>query len=612
MRYRSFGGLIPKIKPQTHETLFSQEAHNLDLYAGTLKPLREPGLARVAVDEYGNARTTEAQTLYFAGDVVVGFDEFTWVVPDAVGALEPERFLFVQGGRLWWQHAQRLAKRLAPIPVGIEPPCDAPRGVPLADMGCTVSSPPLECVTPANADAPCMPNPAQPVNYVYTWVRKYSPCVGRFEESLPSPPLTVDVITGDAVALTAPALPADVDGVRWYREIAGADGSVYLFAGESDTNTFLDDLCPDELGEPMHTSLGLPPPACVDGVARVGDNMTVLWHGRQVYVSEPHKPHAYVLDRDTFDIPYRVVAVRGTEARVEDAVTYEAHILTEGKPYRMTGNLPEKLDIREAQDWHPCISVRSVCDMRGGTGYASPYGFVRFSGTAAVSLTDNYMTENEWGREHPHEVRAAWWAGRLWLGWPDKHGIVLAVEEDGGMRPKTMVTHGVRVASFASSPAMRLWLSRPGVGDAWQWGQGQPMWYRWRSVEAVQSGLWKPAAVKVVGAHMRRRYNDEELYAAYQQWAHSQPEPTAEAFVSAYPQWKHMLAQLKECGVMLVGIHRDGRCAYNRMHRDSRPMRIPRTVRALEWSVSVQGYEEVREVHMQSSIADMAQEGGMA
>ena len=612
MRYRNFGGLIPKIKPQTHETQFSQEAHNLDLYSGTLKSLREPGLPRHVVDQRGAVRTSAAQTLYDAGGLWVGFDDFTWVIPDTVGALEHERFLFVQDGKLWWQHAQRLTKNLPPLPVGITPPCDAPSGVVLANVGCTVSSPALQCVTPANGEEPCMQNPPQPINYVYTWVRYYSPCVGRMEESLPSPPLTIDVITGDAVALTSPALPADVHAVRWYREIAGTEGSVYLFAGESDTTAFLDDLCPDELGEPLQTSMTLPPPPCVDGVARVGDNMTVLWHGRQIYVSEPNKPHGYVLDRDTFDIPYRVVAVRGLEGRTEDAVTYEAHVLTEGKPYRMTGQVPEKLDIRETQDWHPCVSVQSVCDMRGGTGYASPYGFVRFSGTAVVNLSDNYMTENEWGNVQPAYLRAAYWNGRVWMGWPDKEGFAMVVEEDGGMRPKSLVTHDVRVQAFALSVNLRLGLARPGSPDVWQWGQGGKMWYRWHSSEAVQSGLWKPAAVKVISAHMRRRYNDEDMYTAYAQWSHSQPRPTAEEFVQQHPQWRHMLDQLKECGMMLVGVHRDGRCVYNRSHRDSRPMRVPRSVRALEWSVSVQGYEEVREIHMQSSISDMAQEGGMA
>jgi hypothetical protein len=61
-----------------------------------------------------------------------------------------------------------------------------------------------------------------------------------------------------------------------------------------------------------------------------------------------------------------------------------------------------------------------------------------------------------------------------------------------------------------------------------------------------------------------------------------------------------------------VTIYRDRIPVYARVHSDSRPLRIPRTVRALEWGVKVEGYGEVREVHLQSSITDLNQEGGMA
>jgi hypothetical protein len=612
MRYRNFGGIIPKLKPQTHDVAFAQVAHNLDLYSGELRPLRAPGLERAVVDVFGNVMTATAQTVYRAGEMLVGFPEHTWVIPDTVGALEHERFLYVANGKLMWQLADRVAGQQPPIEVGVQPPCDAPTANMLVGAGCAAETIALQCVSATTGEENCLAPPSILTSYVYTYVKYYSPCQGRMEESQPSPPLCIDVVSGDAPLLSAPPLPAGVDAVRWYREIAGAEGSVYLFAGETTTPAFLDNLCPLALGEPLNTSLGLPPPACVDGVARVGDNMTVLWHGRQLYVSEPHQPHLYNVDRDTFDIPFDIVAVRGLEDRVEDSFTYSAHVLTTGKPYRMAGTLPENLEIRETQDWHPCVSVRSVCDMRGGTGYASPYGFVRFSGTACEVLTDNYMTENEWQQTMPHDVRAAWWAGRVWMCWAYKDGYNMVVEEAGGARPKMLLTHSVRADALNATADGRLWVAQSGTTGAMQWGEGAPLMYTWHGLEEVQSGLWKPSAIKVVSDFMRRRYNHEELYATYHVWASSQPEPTAEAFVQQHPEWRHMLAQLRECPTITVQVLRDAHMVYRRSINDSRPFRIPRSVRAIEWSVKVQGYTPVREIHIQSSIADLNQEGGMA
>lgn len=610
MRYNNFSGLAPKYKPQRSDPSYAQVAHNVDLYSRALRPLRAPTAQGAVMDVFGAVRTTPAETLYQAGTLWVGFSEHTWVIPDTVGALETDRFLFVMDQKLWWQSAVNILTGVPPVPVGIAPPCVPPTAAAIVGMGCTTASPALQCVTPETGE--CIDRPAQLYNYVYTYVRYYAGCEGRMDESAPSPPVTAEMITGDAVALGCPPLPDDVDAVRWYREISGAENSIYLFAGETTTPTFLDDLCPEELSEPLGSTLHYEPPSCITGVAQLGDACTVVWHGKHFWVSEPNKPGAYDVDRNQYDLPFPVVAMRGVVTRTEGGTTYDAHALTTGKPYKVTGNLPEAMQITENQDWYPCVSVHSVCDMRGQTGYASPYGFVVFSGTNVVNLTDNYMTEKEWGRYEPHLCRAVWWNERVWMGWPAADGFVLTVEEEGGMRPKTLTTHGVRVVAWHAAADTRLHLSRPGSKSVFAWGEGAPLWMVWHGPEEVQVGLWKPAAVKIVSTHARRRYDLDEVYAVFTGWAAARADADATQFVQEHPQWRHLLDQLLACPHLCLKVYRDGRLVYNRAHKDSRPLRIPRSVRALEWSVRVEGFAEVREVHMQSSITDMTQGGGHA
>ena len=72
MRYRDFSGLTPKLKPQMHTGVFAQEAHNLDLYGGVLRPLRTPGMERECVGVDGTPMAAAPETIYDAGGVWVG------------------------------------------------------------------------------------------------------------------------------------------------------------------------------------------------------------------------------------------------------------------------------------------------------------------------------------------------------------------------------------------------------------------------------------------------------------------------------------------------------------------------------------------------------------
>lgn len=606
MRYTTFPGLSPKLKPQDAG---AQVAHNVDLYSGALRPMRAPVAVGQALDVYGEP-IKGARKLYKASGLWVGFPEFTWVIPDPVGALEEDRFIYVQDGGLYWQNASGVLNKRAPIRMGTERPCEPPTAMMLADIGCLSAAPPMECVT--LQDGECPPIPAQPTNYVYTWVKFYGDCTWRYEESAPSMPLQLDVLPGDAVALSCPALPDGVDAVRWYREIAGEAGSIYLYAGESMTPGFVDALCPEELGEPLRGVLLSPPPDCIEGVAVVGDAVTLVWNGKHIWASDPHSPHGYDLDSNQYDLPFEVVGISSIVKQVEQATTYDAHVMTTGKPYIVEGGLPERLTVREVQAWHPCVARETICDMQSTTGYASPYGFVAFSGNDAINIIDGYFTEHEWLNQRPQDMRAAWWHERLWIGYEDRDGYVVGLDVQGGMRPKNLTTHGVRMSAVHAAADSRLHMARPGSADVHEWGRGAPMWMKWRSPQAVQSGLWKPSAVKVVSDMPRRRHDEDEAYAALAGWAHSHPTGDVSAFVQEHPQYRHLLAQMQEYAVVITRVFRDEKLVYTRKHRDSAPLRIPRTVRALEWSVQVEGYSVIREVHIQTSMADLSQEGGHA
>lgn len=595
MRHVEFNGIAPKYKQQS--TKYAITAHNCDIYSGELRPYNYPVERHKLVDTNGQTLTTPATTIYDAGGIFVGFPEHTWVIPDTVGALEFKRFLFVTNSKLYWQCAENLIAKIPPVLVGTAQPCVAPSATLLAGLGCIDNDAPIDCGGPDDSPA-CDFNPSMLASYVYTHVRYYPGCAWRFEESAPSPAALVDVPRGDAVALSA-TKPAGVSAVRFYREIAGDKGTVYLFAGESTTGAFVDDLCINELGEPLMTQWYYPPPDCIQGVAVVGDNVTLVWNETSVWGSEPNMPHAWHTDRDILKIPYGVVGIVGATQRVEGRETYLAHVLTHGKTYSIEGQTPEKLGVTETQDWYPCISKASIAVMRGGVGYASPYGYVVFSGSSVTNLTDNYMTDVEWLQINPHDMRAVWHNERLFMSWPDRDGYVMCVEEEGGQRPKTLVTHGVRAYGWFARADSKLMLTLD--SSLWEWGAGAPMWYKWQSSYEVQTGKWTPSTMKVVGVFEERRRNNEDLHMARMM-----------ATKELDDKFPIMVDQIVKQNAFIARVYRDGKLVYTHCYRNSGPVRLPRLTRGLEWSISVEGFTPVREIHMQTSVIDLSQEGGMA
>jgi hypothetical protein len=620
MRFLNFKGLRPKIKQSGLGEEYAQRAHNLDLMSGRLESFGAPLAEGQMYATDGSVFTGTARRIYKCGDIFIAWSEFVEVAPDPQGGAGKDQFLYVQGGRLYWQSAQRVVDKRAPVAVGTCAPETAPAATALVGMGCREPALPMQCVTSTNLQTSCISGDAPEQRaYVYTYIRDYPDCYGRYEESAPSEPVDIDINNGDAVILsTGGVLPKGITRVRWYRGIAGSKDTVWLEVGESATTSFADALCVGELGLPLITEGHYPPPDCLEGVGVVGDNITVVWSGRQMWCSKPLMPYAFDTDRDVYDLPYDIVGVRGTPSRTEQARTYELHILTKGTPFIATATTIDKIDIRQEvgetgrMAWHPCASRTSICDLGGATGYASPYGFVAYSGSGVVNLTDNFFSEREWGHMHPESMNAAAWHERLWIGREDGEGLVVTLASEGGTRDKDVVTHGVPISAWCAAPEIPLMLASPKDAKLYKWGRGAPMRWEWQSGETLQSAMWRPSTVKVV-SDLRRKYQDaQEPWVAFSTWVSQHPGHDTSEFFAQRADLAHFAQDFVNMQGHSVELTCETQPVDKLWVRSSRPVKVKRVTKGVEWAILVSGYLPVREVHLQNSEMDLAQEGGMA
>jgi hypothetical protein len=622
VRYVEFDGLVPKRKPQMLGGKFSTVAHNLDIMSGRLESFGSPVPSTPMVTSDGQEFVGTAKRLYKCAGMFVAWDNYVFVAKDTQGTASDDAFLFVDDGSLFWQGASQLASKLPAVKLGICPPTMLPTATILVGQGCPtiVTTPTCVDLPSTPPDATCSSNISTEIrSYVYTYIRKYSSCHTRYEESVPSDVVDLELNSNDAVVLSAGQVPVGIAGVRWYRAVAGEKGVVWLEVGESVSGAFVDTYCVESLGEPLLTESHFPPPSCIEGVANLGDALVVVWSGRKLYVSEPRLPYAYDLDIQTYDLPYDIVGIRGVISDTEQAQTYQCHILTTGTLFSLYVNDTNTVDIKEVvgrdgQLAHlPCVSVASVTDLGGSTGYASPYGFISFSGNSVKNLTENYLSEKEWQHASPSTMRCAYWHERVFIT-SDNTGFVLGIAPPSGTRSPSLVTHDVAASAWCVDPTTTLHLAIPNDNKVYRWGEGVPMQWAWQSESQVQEGLWRPSTIKIISGGFRKHHDNVEAKRLFTSWVLENKESSVELFFCKYPEYLHLRLSLESNTKFRVLIFCDGRIIDNFKIKagNSDAVRIKRKTRGIEWAVRIEGDAPVREVHLQTSATDLSQEGGAA
>lgn len=608
MRYVEFAGLTPKRKPESLSTAFAQVAENLDLYRAELLPLRAPRAHSVAISPSGERLAVTPKSLLHIEGVTIGWPVHTWAVLDPRPMPGTTAFIYAEGGALWWQSIDRTRKGAAPVRMGTCRPTVAPQAATIAGVGCPQLDIPMPCVDGTGA---CPEIPPDARAYVFCWVRDYPDCQGRNEQSPPSPPILISTQDRDAVVLSTPTPPLGVTRVFWYRWVAGAKGQpVALFVGESDAGeAFVDTTCPGDLGHALPSARWFEPPCDVEGVALAGDTSIVVWSGNRLWMSEPRLPHAFDQDLGVRILDHRIMGILGQIQRREQAITYELHVLTDGRPYVGVGALPEKLEIRRIEEDAPCVSVASIIDMTTGrTGWASTFGFVSTTGERVVSETDAFYTDNEWGQVQPEHAAAFYFNERVWISTPAA-GLVLGIPSEGGQRPRTLSTMSLKPVCAAHRVGLPPLVAMEGP-TVFEWLRGEQMRFRWRSEEAVFAGLAMMAAAKVVArrAEMPRGMDAER--ARVVTWMARNPGRDPVVFIAGDCELRKHATALLACMCAKVRMWREGQPGQWITVGFDRPFRLPRTNRALRWSIEVEAAFPVIEVHYNTGIADLALEGG--
>ena len=417
---RNFGGMIPRLGQQSLPDNMADVARNCLLLSGELRGLHSP----VLINDFTQDPDVDyiVQRAYRLKDDTSDF----WVPFDdnlahfLKGPLVNDKYdrYYWTAGNIYPSYSTK-----AEIVAGTTP---RKLGVPAPTTQPTVGPP------ATGTDAIVVSRA-----YVYTYVSEFG------EEGPPSPP-TVEsgpdsgTWTISGFENTLPGNGYAAQNIRLYRTITGQSGATdYHFVTELplattsyDDNESTEDVALNDL---LETYSWYPPPdgwdedlqqydytKALQGVILHPNGFLVGYVGRDLYFSEPYRPHAW---------PPEYVTTASDEIVGLGIYGTSVVVATKGYPYVASGINPASISFTKDDTPEPCLSHWSVVSMPYGVLYASANGLVLVNHAGAEVATSKMMTRDEWADFHPETMEAGRYNNQ-YIGFYNKdEGIMFSPDE---------------------------------------------------------------------------------------------------------------------------------------------------------------------------------------
>lgn len=392
LRIEQFAGIAPRYSNRLLQPQNSTIAANVKLISGELRGLHEVK----TVEDFTAVGYTVRRAFRIPNDInapvpISGLD--TWI-PFQDAAVDFVRSP-VQGDsfeRYYW--------------TGDSSSATAYGGVPKYNTRARLlnNDPPFRLGIPRPVNAPIVTPPAGTATnrvYVYTFVSAYG------EESQPSDPTLAQGDYGTWVIsnfdTTVPnATQRNVTHINIYRTRPGVASTEYFYVGQIalGTTTFNDAVEDDDvaLNPLLQSTIWAEPPAGLQGLAVHPGGFMVGFVGRDLYMSEPFRPHAW---------PVEYILTMQTEIKGLAIFNNSIIVATSSHPYIADGVSPIAMSLVKLDSIDPCVSRRSMAVTLAGVYYASVQGIVQVTGGGNQLATRNLFTREEWyGRYNPEGVKA--------------------------------------------------------------------------------------------------------------------------------------------------------------------------------------------------------------
>lgn len=269
-------------------------------------------------------------------------------------------------------------------------------------------------------------------SYVYCYVRQWSD--GTIDVGKSSGPLknssdrsryTVDVRPGQVVNMSivdpiahANGIDTGINKIYIYRsEVTSAGQALYSYVDQFDVNLervtnnpaavwvsngsyykYSDSKPNTSLGEACPSIYWDAPVTGLKGLVSLQNGLFAAYKDSTIYVSDWNAPHAWPYEH-TVTIDYPIVGLGSFGNTIV--------VCTEAAPVLITVTDPTKPTTRAIQENCPCVSAGSIVSTRNGVIFASTNGLVLINSASPTFITEKIITQDEWLPLHPESLQAA-------------------------------------------------------------------------------------------------------------------------------------------------------------------------------------------------------------
>lgn len=234
---------------------------------------------------------------------------------------------------------------------------------------------------------------------------------------------TIDVRPGQTVKISVGNISdtdiakTGVNKVYIYRsEVTSSGQALYSYVDQFDINPshvtnnpnatwntggwyeYLDKKANTQLGEACPSIYWDPPVDGLKGLVSLQNGLFAAYKDSTVYVSDWNAPHAWPYEH-TVTIDYPIVGLGSFGNTIV--------VCTEAAPVLITVTDPTKPTTRAIQENCPCVSAGSIVNTRNGVIFASQNGLVLINSTSPTFITEKLLTQDEWLPLHPESLKGA-------------------------------------------------------------------------------------------------------------------------------------------------------------------------------------------------------------
>jgi len=423
IRIDNFGGMIPRLSNRLLPAQASVDATNCKLFSGELRGWNNPLLQHTFA--LGFTPLSAYRIPDTPSDFWMGFEhEDTHVVR---GPLVNDAH-----DRIYWSQGTDDVPMYNTEARIINSDDDYTLGIPAPDPAILTSL----AVTPTGGTGATVTRV-----YLFTYLSELG------EESAPSETVTAsgavdgtwtlsgmgsDISTDMPSSSDKPLTPASGGGTakkHIYRTITSVSGqTTFFFVAEVDINTasYADNstTVPDSqiaLNNLLESYNWNTPPADLEGIIAHPGGFLVGFSGRDIYFSEPYRPHAwpaaYVISTE-----YAIMGL--------GVVGTTVGVMTQSAPYTVSGIHPSSMSLTKSTSIEPCLSKEGIVTLQDGIFYPSHNGIAYLTLNGAQVITRSLLTKEEWQTDFSPATLTATRYGTRYLAFEDANsGFIFDPQE---------------------------------------------------------------------------------------------------------------------------------------------------------------------------------------